>query len=109
VLSGSQWGNILVWDGGSIKIEVCRKGRKPCHSAPITQILMQNGQDVITVGQDGHVRIWFWETVELADPPEDDRVVEIEPIYEYKIGNSLLTTQLMGMVKMTERTDNYKW
>jgi cilia- and flagella-associated protein 44 len=64
---------------------------------------------VITVGQDGHVRIWFWETVELADPPEDDRVVEIEPIYEYKIGNSLLTTQLMGMVKMTERTDNYKW
>lgn len=85
VLSGCEWGNILVWEAGLIKVEVCRRSRKPLHKGPITQILMVDS-DVITVGSDGYVRTWFWETVELADPPEDDRIVEIEPINEFRIG-----------------------
>lgn len=48
VLSGCDWGNILVWENCSIKFEVFRKNHKMCHNAPITQILWQD-QDVITV------------------------------------------------------------
>ncbi|XP_034669320.1 cilia- and flagella-associated protein 44 [Drosophila subobscura] len=84
VISGCDWGNMLLWQAGLIKFEVCRKGRKPCHTKPITRITMKNGE-VTTVGMDGYVRVWYWETVDLADPPEDDLFVEIDPIYEFKI------------------------
>lgn len=32
VLSGSEWGNMLLWDGGFIKVELCKKGKKFCHN-----------------------------------------------------------------------------
>ena len=31
VLSGTEWGNFLLWDGGFIKVEIAKKGKKPCH------------------------------------------------------------------------------
>ncbi|XP_035792074.1 cilia- and flagella-associated protein 44-like [Anopheles albimanus] len=108
VLSGCQWGNILVWDGGLIKLEVCRKGRKPCHEGPITQLNMRGGE-VMTAGLDGKIKIWFWETVELADPPDDDRFVEIEPIMEFRIGGDAHHhSELMCLVsKQTQ--DDFQW
>ncbi|XP_062543886.1 cilia- and flagella-associated protein 44 [Armigeres subalbatus] len=105
VLSGCQWGNVLVWEAGLIKIEVCRKGRKPCHKGPITQISVRDGE-VMTCGMDGYIRMWFWETVELADPPDDDRVVQIEPIMEYRIGNDLCPSELMCLIK---KEGEYEW
>lgn len=50
VLSGSDWGNILVWDGGLIRVEVFRRGKNFCHEAPITQIIYNNG-DLTTIGE----------------------------------------------------------
>lgn len=100
-LSGSEWGNVLVWQEGLIKFEVCRKNRKQCHQGAISEIYLKDGE-VMTVGRDGYVRIWFWETVELADPPDEDRFVEIEPIYEYHIGSEQHTCNLMAMVKQDE-------
>lgn len=105
-LSGSEWGNILVWEEGLIKFEVCRKNRKRCHDGSISQIYLSNGE-VMTVGKDGCVRIWFWETVELADPPDDDLFVEIEPIYEYYIGSDDHKCSLNSMVKMDDVS--YYW
>ena len=32
VLSGTEWGNLLLWDGGFIKVEISRKGKKNCHN-----------------------------------------------------------------------------
>ena len=32
VLSGTEWGNLLLWDGGFIKVEISRKGKKYCHN-----------------------------------------------------------------------------
>lgn len=105
VLSGCQWGNVLVWEAGLIKIEVCRKGRKPCHQGPITQISVRDGE-VMTCGMDGYIRIWFWETVELADPPDDDRVVQIEPIMEYRIGNDICHSELICLIK---KEGDFQW
>lgn len=106
VLSGSEWGNVLVWQEGLIKVEVCRKGRKPCHTGAISQISMNDGE-VMTVGYDGFVRIWFWETVELADPPDEDLFVEIEPIYEYFVGTKEHTCQIHSVIRMA--ADSYWW
>lgn len=82
VLSGSSWGNILVWDGGLIKLEVFRTLRKKCHEGPIVQMHFQDGE-LITVGMDGHVKIWWYEKIDQADPPDDDRIIQIEPTYDF--------------------------
>uniref|UniRef100_A0A1A9WKG0 WD_REPEATS_REGION domain-containing protein n=1 Tax=Glossina brevipalpis TaxID=37001 RepID=A0A1A9WKG0_9MUSC len=76
---------MLLWEAGLIKFEITRKGRKPCHTKPIVRITME-GSEVTTVGMDGYVRVWFWETIDTADPPDEDRFVEIEPIYEFYVG-----------------------
>lgn len=108
ILSGCEWGNVLVWDNGLIKLEVCRKNRKPCHNGPITQIFMRNAEEIMTVGTDGFIRIWFWETVELSDPPEDDRFVEIEPSCEFRIGLRNYNAELLKIIKIdSDKPDWY--
>lgn len=98
VISGSEWGNVLVWEAGLVKMEVCRKNRRPCHNGPITQIFLVNSEEIMTVGTDGLICIWYWETVELSDPPEHDRFVEIEPSHEFRIGNSNYNAELLKIV-----------
>ena len=50
VVSGCEWGNILVWEAGLIKVEVTKKGRKGCHNAPITQFEYFNGE-LVSLGE----------------------------------------------------------
>ena len=40
VLSGTEWGNMLLWDGGFIKVEISKKGKKFCHNVSITAHLL---------------------------------------------------------------------
>ena len=56
VLSGSENGNMLLWDGGLIKVEISRKGKKPCHQGTIQQIIMDEGE-LMTIGVDGCIRV----------------------------------------------------
>jgi hypothetical protein len=56
VLSGSEWGNLLLWEGGFIKCEIARKGRKPCHVGAIECCYLDDG-DIITAGADGHIKV----------------------------------------------------
>lgn len=107
ILSGSEWGNILVWDNGLIKLEVCRKNRRPCHNGPITQIFTRNAEEIMTVGTDGYIRIWFWETVELSDPPEDDRFVEIEPSHEFRVGLLDYNAELLKIIKIDSGDEDW--
>jgi len=51
-LSGSEWGNMLLWDGGLIKVEISRKGGKPCHVGSVQQLVLDEGE-LITIGIDG--------------------------------------------------------
>ena len=32
VMSGTEWGNFLLWDGGFIKVELSKRGKKFCHN-----------------------------------------------------------------------------
>ncbi|XP_063361265.1 cilia- and flagella-associated protein 44 [Cydia amplana] len=83
VLSGCEWGNVLVWEAGLVKVEVTKRGRKTCHKAPIIQFMLSPaGDEVTTIARDGCIRAWYWDTVEQADPPEDDPYVELNPVAE---------------------------
>ena len=56
VLSGSEWGNMLLWDGGLIKVEISKKGKKSCHNGMIEQFFMDEGE-LMTIGVDGYVKV----------------------------------------------------
>ncbi len=56
MLSGSEWGNMLLWDGGLIKAEIARKGKKTCHVGMIEQFFLDEGE-LITIGDDGFVKV----------------------------------------------------
>lgn len=56
VVSGCEWGNMLVWDGGLIKVQITRKNNKTCHVGHIQQILLDEGE-MMTIGTDGYIRV----------------------------------------------------
>ncbi|XP_070438042.1 cilia- and flagella-associated protein 44 isoform X5 [Equus przewalskii] len=103
VLSGSEWGNMLVWEAGLIKVELCRAARKSCHQGPINQIVLDEGE-VITVGSDGCIRIWDFETIDTADSIDDTGLLEIEPINELQVDKNV---KLFSMIKMNETGHNF--
>lgn len=32
---------------------------------------------------DGHVKVWWFEKIDQADPPDDDRVILVDPTYDF--------------------------
>jgi hypothetical protein len=58
VVSGSEWGNLLVWEGGFIKCEIARKGRKACHLGAVRACYLDD-TELITTGLDGYIKVWF--------------------------------------------------
>ena len=95
VLSGTEWGNMLLWDGGLIQTEISRRKNKSCHVGSIHQITLDDG-DIYTLSDDGTVRIWDFETIDTAEPTEEGVKLEIEPVNELKVGNNVA---LKTMVK----------
>ncbi|KAI2652935.1 Cilia- and flagella-associated protein 44 [Labeo rohita] len=95
VVSGSEWGNMLLWEGGLIKVEFCRKGGRTCHSGTIYQFNLDEGE-LMTIGSDGAVRSWNLETIDTADAVDDSGLFEIEPMNELIIGRNV---SLHSMVK----------
>ena len=83
VLSGCEWGNMLLWDDGLIKLEVIRKGKKHCHGAAVEQILLVEGE-ILTVGLDGFIRVWDLDTIDTADVSAEHPFLEMEPMNELK-------------------------
>ncbi|XP_074187951.1 cilia- and flagella-associated protein 44 isoform X2 [Rhinolophus sinicus] len=104
VLSGSEWGNMLLWEAGFIKVELCRSISKCCHQGPINQIMLDEGE-VITIGSDGYIRIWDFETIDTADTIDESGLLEIEPINELQVDKNV---KLFSMIKMNE-TGNNVW
>ena len=89
VISGCEWGNMLLWEGGKIKCEIARKGKAPCHAGGVDVCLIEDGE-IVTAGADGCIRIWDMETIDLADQPsETDLVFEMEPQLERKVGTGV--------------------
>ncbi|XP_041471026.1 cilia- and flagella-associated protein 44-like [Lytechinus variegatus] len=105
VLSGTDWGNMLLWDGGLIKVQISRKGKKPCHVGPIEQFVMDEGE-LITIGADGFIRVWDFESIDTADSMDESGVFEMDPMNELKVGNDV---HLMSMVKSVDPEVQSLW
>ncbi|XP_056341272.1 cilia- and flagella-associated protein 44 [Oenanthe melanoleuca] len=88
VVSGTEWGNLLLWEGGLIKVELCQVGRKPCHKGPVSQLIFDEGE-LYSVGLDGVIRMWNFEVIDTADPVDDTGLVEMEPMNELRLGKNV--------------------
>ncbi|XP_053372820.1 cilia- and flagella-associated protein 44-like [Mercenaria mercenaria] len=95
VLSGSEWGNMLLWDGGLIKVEIRMKNKKSCHTGAIQQILLDEGE-LMSVGIDGYIRVWDFEAIDTADVTDETGMFELDPMNELKVGNDV---QLKCIIK----------
>mmetsp|Transcript_24697 Transcript_24697/g.74172 ORF Transcript_24697/g.74172 Transcript_24697/m.74172 type:complete len:1868 (-) Transcript_24697:86-5689(-) len=108
VVSGSEWGNMLLWEGGKIKCEIAAKGKKggapePIHAGGVDVVLIEDGE-VVTAGADGHIRIWDLDVVDLADAPSETNMVYLmDPQLERKVGNGV---QIVSMSKSREVGDD---
>ncbi|XP_031368455.1 cilia- and flagella-associated protein 44 isoform X2 [Apis dorsata] len=98
VISGCEWGNILLWDESLIKLEACRKNKEAAHTGFITQFEFIN-QELISVGSDGWIRFWFYETIDHADLADDEQFLEIQPIYEFEIAENEENAMLISIQK----------
>ncbi|XP_062841766.1 cilia- and flagella-associated protein 44 isoform X2 [Trichomycterus rosablanca] len=94
VVSGSEWGNMLLWDGGLIKVEICRKEGRTCHAGPIQQFALDEGE-LMTVGADGAVRCWDFESIDTADCVDDSGLFELEPMNELIISRNVSLSSMV--------------
>eukprot|EP00040_Diaphanoeca_grandis_P030987 m.184465 g.184465 ORF g.184465 m.184465 type:complete len:1849 (+) comp32191_c0_seq1:110-5656(+) len=85
VVSGSEWGNMLLWEGGKIKCEIARKGKHPCHMGSLEVVMLEDAE-LITAGSDGHIRVWNLDEIDLADAPDEHNMVyEMDPMMDRKV------------------------
>ncbi|KAI9333809.1 hypothetical protein BDR26DRAFT_805717, partial [Obelidium mucronatum] len=119
VLSSTETGNLLLWDGGMIKCEIAQKGKKPCHVGKIEVVLMVDSE-VFTAGEDGYVRVWDFEMIDNADVtsetagpggapvsssgPAVARVFEMEFLEEFMIGKDV---KIKNMIRSIENPSQY--
>ena len=68
VLSGSEWGNMLLWDGDLIKCELSSTENKNCHKGQIQEIFLDEGE-LITAGADGSVKVKIYGFLVIFTTP----------------------------------------
>ena len=86
VLSGTESGRLLMWDGGLIRTVLLRPGGAPCHDGMIECVRLEpeTGR-VYTAGADGYVRVWDYKTLNDAEPGEDSAEAYVDALEEFLI------------------------
>jgi hypothetical protein len=60
-------------------------------------------------GLDGFIKMWYFDTIDEADPPEDNCFIELEPRMESEIKNDDNHAALMCVVKILEDSEDTFW
>jgi WD40 repeat protein len=89
VLSGSESGHLLLWEGNFIKCRFVLAGEggdKGCHDGEVT-VLRRDGDAFMTAGLDGWIRWWSLVVIDGAEVDTDHSMdFEISPIREMHAG-----------------------
>lgn len=88
VVSGTESGSLLLWEGNFIKCRFVRPGGEACHNGYVTYVdLDREERKVITAGTDGYIRWWNFDTIDTAEVDSDNSIdFEIAPVVEYYLG-----------------------
>ncbi|RLN90560.1 hypothetical protein BBJ28_00022317, partial [Nothophytophthora sp. Chile5] len=78
VLSGTERGVLLLWDGNFIKCEIFTSRRSLPHAGTINVVDLDEAEaHVVTAGKDGYVRFWSLDSIDSADIAADETVALI--------------------------------
>ncbi len=118
VLSGSETGELMLWEGNFIKCLIARPhavshdldARQPAHDGPIHVVAFEAGPDggaqgghFITGGDDGVLRWWAFEDVDVADPEDDDTHVLVDCAQEVAVSPGV-QVHVRGLVHLHDTT-----
>lgn len=75
VLSGTERGVLLLWDGNFIKCEIMTSRRHLPHAGAITVVQYDpETAQIVTAGKDGYVKFWSFDAIDRADVMPEDTV-----------------------------------
>ncbi|XP_028297835.1 cilia- and flagella-associated protein 44-like isoform X7 [Gouania willdenowi] len=92
VVTGTEWGNLLLWDREAIKVEICRIERQSCHVGTAQPFSLEDGL-LMTFGSDGVIRGWDIEKINMADTHSGR--LEMEPINELVVGHNVCLSSVV--------------
>ena len=81
MLSGSDWGNLLLWEGNLIKCEIKHANGGNCHAGPVRSVMI-HGSQIITGGNDGYVRSWPLAEIQEAEITDDMPIFKVDNLKE---------------------------
>lgn len=92
VLSSTESGALLLWEGNFIKLRVVRKGGRACHTGPIYVVQLERKEGyLVTAGQDGYIRWWDLPTLDTVEIDSDKSLdYELEPVHEAYVGDGVV-------------------
>lgn len=91
VVSGTESGSLLLWEGNFIKCRFVQVGGEQCHGAPITYLGYDREEKCIISGSlDGKIRWWDFNAIDTAEVDSDQTMdFELLPLTEFSIGQGV--------------------
>ena len=83
VLSGSENGKLLLWEGNLIKAVLSITPEKNCHEGVINTVV-RVGEDIVSAGNDGKIKFWEFRPIDEMEPNEQLEGF-VEPIKEFQL------------------------
>lgn len=89
VISGTEEGSLLLWEGNFIKCRFTLFGGKPCHNGTITYLAFDREEKcVVSASLDGLVKWWDFTAIDAAEVDSDHSMdFELYPLAEYAMAN----------------------
>ncbi len=91
VLSGNEFGELLLWEGQFIKCHFIRPGGLPCHAQEITSIHFDvESNTLVSACMGGWIRWWALEDVAITEVEKFGNMhFEIVPLHEVHAGSGV--------------------
>ncbi|XP_068191514.1 cilia- and flagella-associated protein 44-like [Antennarius striatus] len=85
VVSGSSWGNLLLWRNTVIRMEITRTDGQSCHDGTVQPFFLEEGQ-IMTFGSDGMIRVWDFDSIDYTIGASK---YELDPRNEKLVGRNV--------------------
>jgi len=87
VVSGTESGALLLWEGNFIKCRFVQLGGKPCHVGNVTYIELDRSEKMlVTAAEDGMIRWWDFGAIDTAEVDTDITMdFELLCVAEYQV------------------------
>ena len=69
ILSSTEYGNLLLWEGNLIKCVIGKSETEGIHSAAVECIFKQD-EYIVTAGRDGFIRYWSHQEIDNCEPDD---------------------------------------